>query len=189
MGRDVGTVGRGQKRLYARQVATVTEPGYYADGGGLYLQVSKTGSKSWIYRYTRAGKTTDMGLGALADVGLPEARAQAEAYRKLRLEGKDPLRSRQERQARAAGIPSFAEATAAYIADHRAAWSNPKHAQQWQSTLDRYAMPRLGRKGVHGSHERFGRRARSQQLARFNADGRGRRILRRLHGELDRWAL
>ena len=39
------------------------EPGYYLDGNGLYLQVSKTGSRSWIFRYTLNGKTREMGLG------------------------------------------------------------------------------------------------------------------------------
>ena len=32
---------RGIHRLSAAEVRTKTKPGYYADGGGLYLQVSK----------------------------------------------------------------------------------------------------------------------------------------------------
>jgi hypothetical protein len=41
-------------RLSARTVASLTDTGYHADGGGLYLQISPTGTKSWIFRFTRA---------------------------------------------------------------------------------------------------------------------------------------
>ena len=37
-------------------VAKTIKPGYYSDGNGLYLQVSVTGSKSWIFRFTITGK-------------------------------------------------------------------------------------------------------------------------------------
>ncbi|MGL6312707.1 Arm DNA-binding domain-containing protein [Vibrio sp. WXL103] len=35
-----------------------------ADGGGLYLHVRRSGSKTWEFRYTKAnGKDTFLGLG------------------------------------------------------------------------------------------------------------------------------
>src|SRR5579863_3620094 len=108
-------MGRGLNRLSARKVVTTTEPGYYADGGGLYMQVSKGKTKSWIYRYTVAGRTRDMGLGSLAVVTLPEARAAAAECRKLRQAGKDPIASKKAVMAAEAGIPIFAEAAAIYI--------------------------------------------------------------------------
>jgi len=43
-------------RLTARRVATVTDPGYHADGGGLYLQVTASGAKSWVFRYRFEGR-------------------------------------------------------------------------------------------------------------------------------------
>lgn len=141
-------MGKGLNRLYARQVATLTRRGYYADGGGLYLQISKAGTKNWIFRYTSAGRTRDMGLGALADVTLPEAREKAAGYRKLRIDGKDPLASRQEQRAAAGAVPTFAAASTSYIEGHKAAWTNPKHAKQWQASLETYAFPVIGKKGV-----------------------------------------
>lgn len=141
-------MGRGEKLLYARRVATVTEPGYYSDGGGLYLQVAKGGTKSWVYRYTTAGKTTDMGLGPLADITLPEAREKAAACRKLRLEGKDPLSHFRAERLALAAIPTFEEASHTYIEANKAAWKSAKHAAQWLSTLERYAFPAIGRKRV-----------------------------------------
>jgi hypothetical protein len=58
-------------------------PGYYADGVGLYLQVTDAGAKSWIYRYMLAKRRREMGLGALAHVSLAQARAKANAARQL----------------------------------------------------------------------------------------------------------
>jgi integrase len=137
---------RALNRLSARRVATLTEAGYYADGGGLYLQVSMAGAKSWIYRYTRAGKTRDMGLGPLHTVGLAEARTAATEARRLRVSGIDPLDARRTALAARTSIPTFAEAADDYIAQQAAGWTNPKHAAQWATTLATYAEPVIGTK-------------------------------------------
>ena len=63
--------------------------GMYADGGGLYLQVSG-GARSWIFRFARAGRTRYMGLGSLGAVTLSEARARAADARRLVSAGKTP---------------------------------------------------------------------------------------------------
>ena len=89
-------------RLTAKSVAATQARGYYADGGGHYLQVSEWGSKSWIFRYMLAGKSTDLGLGPLHTVTLAEARQKATEYRKLLLDGVDPRAARERaRQQRA----------------------------------------------------------------------------------------
>ena len=62
-------------------VAKTTKPGYYSDGNGLYLQVSVTGSKSWIFRFTITGKQREMGLGAIHTISLSEARLKAKEQR------------------------------------------------------------------------------------------------------------
>lgn len=51
-------------KLSAIKVRAVTRPGLYGDGGGLWLQVSRSGSKSWIFRYDLAGRRREMGLGS-----------------------------------------------------------------------------------------------------------------------------
>src|SRR5262245_37144743 len=41
------------------------KPGYYGDGGGLYLQVSKEyGSRDWVFRFMLNGRVREMGLGS-----------------------------------------------------------------------------------------------------------------------------
>ncbi len=61
-------------RLSARTVATVTKPGRHADGGNLYLSVSPTGAKSWVFMFRWHGGTKELGLGSARDVPLADAR-------------------------------------------------------------------------------------------------------------------
>jgi hypothetical protein len=58
-------------RLSQKAVVNKKAPGYYPDGGGLYLQVSESGSKSWLFRFAMNGKEQWMGLGPFHTIGLP----------------------------------------------------------------------------------------------------------------------
>jgi hypothetical protein len=74
----------------------------HADGSGLYLQVTSAAAKSWIFRYTRAGRSREMGLGPLTKVPLSTARTAADECRKLLGVGLDPIAERDaEREHRA----------------------------------------------------------------------------------------
>lgn len=141
-------VGRTLHKLSATQVDKLKEPGYYGDGGGLWLQISASLSKSWIYRFTIAGKAREMGLGPKHTITLAEARDKALACRKLVLEGVDPIEHRKASRltqiAAAARVLTFKQCAEAYIEAHRAGWKSTKHADQWASTLEAYAYPVLG---------------------------------------------
>ena len=64
MGRFMGRfMSRGINRLSAKAVETTKNTGLLADGGGLYLQVSKSGAKSWLYKFMLNGRAREMGLG------------------------------------------------------------------------------------------------------------------------------
>ena len=63
-------------KLSTFAVSRAKEPGYFLDGAGLYLQVSSSGSKSWIFKFTLNGRPREMGLGPVHTIGLAEARAQ-----------------------------------------------------------------------------------------------------------------
>jgi Arm DNA-binding domain len=78
------------QRLNALAVRNA-KPGLLPDGDGLYLQVTKSGSRSWIYRYFWSGKSRDMGLGSVKSTSLAEARDLAARYRKIRQSGRDPI--------------------------------------------------------------------------------------------------
>src|SRR5688572_24455948 len=81
----------------------------YADGGGLYLHVSETGCKTWLFRYTRDKKAHTMSLGSLDDYGLAEARDRASASRKL-LAASDPIAEKRVTQAQGIKVLTFEEA-------------------------------------------------------------------------------
>lgn len=132
-------------RLNALRVSREVEPGYHADGGGLYLQISRSGSRSWIFRYSLFKRSREMGLGALSLVSLAEARTEAARCRKLLAEGIDPIEDRKARAQAAVpdGLP-FREAAKDYIDAHRSSWKSDKHAQQWENTLATYAYPVIG---------------------------------------------
>ena len=112
-------------RLSAAKVRTETKPGFYSDGGGLYLQIGPAGTKSWVFKYTIRGKRRGMGMGPvdLADYGktgrhvakwgeitltwgsltLAEARTEAAKLAALVRSGIDPLEAKEaERRAKQA---------------------------------------------------------------------------------------
>ena len=135
-------------RLTALKVDKAKRPGMYADGGGLYLRVTHSGTKNWVFRFMLNGRPRWMGVGPLHTIGLAEARNRAAGFRLQRHDGIDPIeRRRAERlEARldAAKAMTFKECAAMYVASHRAGWRNPKHAAQWQATLATYAEPVIG---------------------------------------------
>jgi hypothetical protein len=125
-------------KLAALAVANAKTPGLYGDGGGLYLQVSPSGTKSWLFRYKVSGRGRYMGLGSLTTVSLAEARAAASECRRLRLQGIDPIDHRNDVRATdrldAAKAMTFDDCRDAYIAAHKASWRNAKHQAQWVNT-------------------------------------------------------
>jgi integrase len=136
------------EKLTPLAVTKTRKAGYYGDGAGLWLQVSASGSKSWIFRFTLNKKQREMGLGAVHTVTLPEARAKAKGCRLLLLDGKDPLEARRvTKMADAmerAKMMTFDQCAKAYILAHKAGWKNAKHGDQWTNTLNTYASPVFG---------------------------------------------
>ncbi|MGB5012118.1 MAG: integrase arm-type DNA-binding domain-containing protein [Candidatus Dechloromonas phosphoritropha] len=139
---------RQQQRLSALQVTKLTKPGLYGDGGGLTLQITATGAKSWLLRYMVAGKPFGMGLGPTHTVSLAEARQKALDARKLLIDGINPLAARKQKQIAAAlaeaKMMTFDQCAEAYILAHKAGWKNAKHCDQWTNTLNTYASPVFG---------------------------------------------
>src|SRR6516164_4504185 len=135
-------------RLTALRVDKAKRPGMYADGGGLYLRVTYSGTKNWVFRFMLNGRPRWMGVGPLHTIGLAEARNRAAGFRLQRHDGVDPIEKRRaerlEARLDAAKAITFKECAARYIASHRAGWRNPKHAAQWQATLATHAEPVIG---------------------------------------------
>ena len=139
---------RQQQRLSALQVTKLTKPGLYGDGGGLTLQITPTGAKSWLFRYMVAGKPFGMGLGPTHTVSLAEARQKALDARKQLINGINPLAAKKQNQIAAAladaKMMTFDQCAEAYILAHKAEWKNARHGDQWTNTLNTYASPVFG---------------------------------------------
>lgn len=118
------------------------QPGYHFDGGGLVLQVTKSGARSWLFRYDIRGKRREMGLGPTHTISLAEARDVARVLRQQLLDGIDPLEARkearQQQQLVEARALTFSQCCEQYISAHESGWKNEKHAGQWRSTLKTY---------------------------------------------------
>lgn len=139
---------RESNRLSAAKVKALTKPGRYADGAGLYLQVSAFGTKAWLLRYMRDGAARHMGLGSVADVSLAGAREKAATARRQLADGLDPIEAREAARkaakAAAAKLVTFRGAAERYIETNRAGWKNGKHEKQWTSSLEAYVYPLIG---------------------------------------------
>jgi integrase len=141
----------GIEKLTASKLTRLSAPGRYGDGGGLYLQITKRLTKSWIFRYQRHGTEHYMGLGPLYAVNLKEARAAARSARAALARGGDPLQARaaaRQDEAPEANSKTFDECAAAYIASHRAEWHSEKHCKQWESSLRTHVSPHFGKRSV-----------------------------------------
>lgn len=140
-------------KLKARRLEALSTPGWYGDGGGLWLRIKPSGSKSWKFIWIRDKVRREMGLGSYDAYTLDDAREMAAAARNLLKEGYDPIEMRQteqeeeraerkkeEREARpATGSPTFLAYAKKYIAAHEGGWSNAKHIWQWTNSLEKHA--------------------------------------------------
>lgn len=138
------------KELSAIEVSRLTTAGLQAVGGvaGLLLQVTKTGSRSWILRVVVGSKRRDIGLGGYPDVSLGQARELARISRLKIQEGIDPVEERRAARAQLVAIQAtqitFDEAVKVFLTHKNHEFSNKKHAAQWESTLRTYASPIIG---------------------------------------------
>ena len=135
-----------EKALNPTKIRSISKPGRYADGNGLYVLVDRSGAKRWMLRTVVQGRRRDIGLGGLQTVSLTDARAKAASFRSLARMGGDPV---EERRKALRTVPSFREAARKVHAEHSGAWKNPKHRQQWINTLVEYAFPLIGERRVN----------------------------------------
>ncbi len=113
-------------RLNAKTITSLKTPGRHADGGNLYLSVSKTGAKSWVFFFTLNGRQREMGLGSFPDISLGRAREKAEAARRDLKDEIDPLEKRNLERSKPKA-KTFGKCAEEYIEEHKAAWKNSKH--------------------------------------------------------------
>ena len=123
-------------RLAPRFPATVAEPGWHHDGGGLHLRVDGKGGKRWVYVFQWRGKRREMGLGGARSVTLAAARKAATEARQMVAAGLNPI---EERARAKCVVPTFGEFADAYVDAHSPGWRNAKHIYQWRLSVEQDA--------------------------------------------------
>ena len=113
---------------------------------GLHLWVKNTGQKYWNFRYTLNAKRETISLGAYPEVSLKLARQRAVEVRSKVNQGVCPLSEKKSANKPKNEVlsPKFHEFALKYIETMRPKWRNPKHAEQWVSTVQQYAFPVIG---------------------------------------------
>ncbi len=132
-------------KLTVAQIRALKEPGRYSDGDGLILEFTRPGRAYWFVRVQHNGRRRDIGLGSVDEITLAKARDKAHEARKSLAKGIDPTIERQKAKLK---IPTFREAAKLVHEEHKAAWKNGKHQDQWITTLTTYAFPRIGNRLV-----------------------------------------
>jgi hypothetical protein len=120
---------RALNKLSAAQVKSCA-PGKYADGGGLWLHKREDGGAQWFLRVTVHGRRREMGLGALRDVSLKEARETAAEWRAVARQGKDPIKERQRQRREAEKADHTLAAVAVEAFEARKAQLNPERMER-----------------------------------------------------------
>jgi integrase len=128
---------RRSNKLTARSVAAA-KPGRHGDGSGLWLDVTKTGRKSWVFRYTFAGRVRESGLGSAAKVPLAQAREKALACHVHLAAGIDPVEQRRSEKQEPA-VKTFGQAAIEYHAAKSPGWRSEKYAGQWLASVNQFA--------------------------------------------------
>lgn len=126
--------------LTQKVIQNITIPATYTDKNGLSLRVTKSGAKSWIFRYQLDGNRHDMGLGSFPLVSLAEARAKCLELRVQINNGVDPLAQKHQQAKQAI---TFQDEALERIERYKHGWSD-KHAAQWFSSLRDHVFPKIG---------------------------------------------
>ena len=114
---------------------------------GLHLWVKSTNKKYWILRNAINGKQRDISLGSFPMISINEARERAQILKRDISNGIDPILQRKlkrtESLKKAITFKDFAHEC---IELKRHEWRNPKHADQWIYTIEKFAYPEIADK-------------------------------------------
>ena len=126
-------------KLTAMKLKSLDKPGLHGDGNGLYLRITKAGTRQWVLRATVDGRRTDIGLGGYPATSLSKAREKATAVREGVAAGRDVVKDRRQERS----IPTFSQAAKAVCEANLPTWS-PTTAKRWKGLLERRANPAIG---------------------------------------------
>ncbi len=115
-----------------------------ADGGGLLLDVTPGGVKSWVFRYRIDGKRDKLVIGRYPDVSLKAARDERAKLAAQVAKGESPATAKKLARAGLSTNPTLREFGDRYYTEQvLARWKDPKAIRRY---LDKEIYPALGEK-------------------------------------------
>ena len=136
--------------LTATKAKNLVFPGRYGAGGGLYLNVSRTGTKSWVQRIVVDGQRKDIGLGGYPNVSLVQARQWTAENRSRVADGKAPMSARERTASTKPAAPKLSTATFEQMArafhgeNTGSRWVCGKNIRNWLQRAEKYLFPSFG---------------------------------------------
>ncbi len=120
-----------------------------ADSGGLYLEVSPSGSKRWFWKYRKDGKEGRMALGSYPAVGLTAARKARDAAKSQKAAGVDPVQARKVEKLKGARQDgdTFKAVALEWHGKQVPEWSDG-HAMRTKRQLERDLFPWIGERSM-----------------------------------------
>ncbi|WP_449576628.1 tyrosine-type recombinase/integrase [Lelliottia nimipressuralis] len=139
-------------KLTARQVETAKpkDKSYkLSDGGGLYLEVTASGSRYWRLKYRYGGKEKRLAFGVYPEVSLAEARDKRDVAKKVIAAGNDPGEIKKaEKIAQKISFENTFEAIAREWHQHKADRWSLRYRDEILDTFEKDIFPYTGRRPI-----------------------------------------
>ena len=120
-----------------------------ACSGGLYLEISPSGSKRWFWKYRKDGREARMALGSYPSVGPKDARKARDAAKLNKSDGIDPVQARQVEKLKASvGTGDTVAATASdWLERGKPNWSDTHYVRELRN-VTKDLNPYLGKRAI-----------------------------------------
>ncbi len=116
------------------------------DGGGLYLEVMKTGAKYWRYKYRFAGKEKRLAIGVYPEISLKQAREKHKDAKQQLAEGIDPSEHKKATK-RIGNDDSFEVVAREWHKGRLPTWSK-KHGERVITRFENDVFPWIGKRQI-----------------------------------------
>ena len=132
-----------------RNAKSKSKPYKIADGEGMFLLVSPSGSKYWRLKYHFAGREKLLALGVYPEVSLSDARERRLQARKTLAAGNDPgdVKREAKRLAVLQTENAFETVAREWYEQRKHEWK-PSSAKTTLKRLERHIFPKLGKRPI-----------------------------------------
>ena len=119
----------------------------FSDSGGLYLEVSPTGSKRWFLKYRKDGKEMRLAMGSYPDISLADVRMRQSEAKALKNKGIDPVHAKKGVKLKAAlqADDTFEAIAREWHSKRITNWSEV-HAKTVMRRMERDLFPWIGKR-------------------------------------------